>query len=60
MEDLLEPVLHAANAIGDEGKTGTVKDGLLHAGNEPEPKVLADLADFAQEVEVEDQLLVFA
>ena len=59
-EDLLEAVLHAANAVGDEGEAGTVEDGFLHAGDEAESEVLADLADLAQEVEVEDQSMVVA
>ena len=58
--DLLEAVLHPADAVGDEGEAGAVEDGLLHAGDEAEAEVLADLADLAQEVEVEDQLLVLA
>ena len=56
--DLLEAVLHPADAVGDEGEAGAVEDGLLHAGDEAEAEILADLADLAQEVEVEDQLLV--
>ena len=57
-EDLFETALYAANAVGDECEAGTVEEGLLHAGDEAESEVLADLADLAQEVEVEDQLLV--
>ena len=59
-EDLLETVLYAANAVGDEGEAGTVEDGLLDAGDEAEPEVLAYLADLAQKVEIEDQSMVVA
>ena len=59
-EDLLEAVLHAADAVGDEGEAGAVEEGFLHAGDEAEPEVLAHLAELAQEVEVEDQLVVIA
>ena len=43
-----------------KAKRGAVEDGLLHAGDEAEAEVLADLADLPQEVEVEDQVLVLA
>ena len=59
-EDLLEAVLHPAHAVGDEGEPRAVEDGFLHAGDEAEAQVLADLADLAQEVQVEDQLLILA
>ena len=59
-EDLLEAVLHPADAVGHEGEARAVEDGFLDTGDEAEPQVLADLADLAQEVEVEDQLLVLA
>ena len=57
-EDLFEAVLDPANAVGHEGETGAVEDGLLHACHEAEAQVLADLAHLTEEVEVEDQLLV--
>ena len=59
-EDLLEAVLHPADAVGHKGKAGAVEDGLLDAGDEAEPQVLADLADLAQEVEIENEFLIFA
>ena len=58
--DLLEAVLHPAQTVGHMVEARTVEDCLLHAGHEPEAQVLADFADFAQEVQVEDQLLVLA
>ena len=59
-ENLLEAVLHPADAVGHEGKARAVEDGFLDTGDEAEAQVLADLADLAQEVQVEDQLLVLA
>ncbi|OQC24622.1 MAG: hypothetical protein BWX71_01810 [Deltaproteobacteria bacterium ADurb.Bin072] len=59
-EDLLEAVLHPAYAVGHKGKAGAVKNGFLDAGDEAEPQVLADLADLAQEVEIENEFLVLA
>lgn len=55
---LLEAVLDAAQAVGDVRKAATVKDGLLHAGHETETQILADLAHFTQEAEVENERLV--
>ena len=53
--DLLKAVLHAAQAVGDVGKTATVEDGLLHTGHEAEAEVFfADLADFPEETKVEN------
>ena len=59
-EDLLEAVLHPADAVGHKGKARAVEDGFLDAGDETETQVLADLADLTQEVQVEDELLVLA
>ena len=59
-EDLLEAVLHPADAVGHEGEAGAVENGFLDAGDEAEPQVLADLADLAEEIQVEDQFLVLA
>ena len=56
--DLLEAVLHAPQAVGHVVEAGAVEDRLLHAGDEPEAQVLGDLAHLAQEVQVEDELLV--
>ena len=58
--DLLEAVLHAPHGLGDELEARVVEEALLHAGHEAEPRARADLADLAQEVEVEDQLLLLA
>src|SRR3989304_3167684 len=59
-EDLLEAVLHPADAVGHEGETSAVEDGFLDTGDEAESQVFADLANLAQEVEVEDEFLVLA
>ena len=56
--DLLEAVLHPPQAVGHVLEAGAVEDRLLHAGDETEAQVLRDLAHLAQEVQVEDQLLV--
>ena len=58
--DLFEAVAHAPYALADEGEAVVVEDGLLDSGHEPESEVLADLANLAQEVEVEDDLLIVA
>ena len=55
---LLEAVLHPADAVCHEGKPGAIKDGFLHAGNEPESQVFTDLADFTEEVQIQDELLI--
>ena len=59
-EDLLEAVLHPADAVGDKGEARAVENGFLDTGHEAEAQILADLADLAEEVEVEDQFLVLA
>ena len=55
---LLEAVLHPPHAVRHVGEAVAVEDRLLHAGDETEAEVLADFADLAQEVQVEDQLLI--
>ena len=47
--DLLEAVLHPAQAVGHVGEPGIVEDGLLQAGDEAEAQILADLAHLAEE-----------
>ncbi|OPY78412.1 MAG: hypothetical protein A4E70_02381 [Syntrophus sp. PtaU1.Bin005] len=59
-KNLLEAVLHPADAVGDKGETRTVENGFLDASHEAEAQILADLANLAEEVEVEDQLLILA
>jgi len=59
-EDLLEAVLYPADAVGDKGEARAVENGFLDTGHEAETQILADLADLAEEVEVEDQLLILA
>lgn len=57
-EDLLEAVLHPADAVGDKGEArSAVENGFMNTGHEAEAQVLADLAE---EVKFEDQLLVLA
>lgn len=58
--NLLEAVLHPADAVGHKGKVRAVKDGFLDTVNEAEAQVFADFADLKQNVEVEDKVLVLA
>ena len=58
--DLLEAVLHAPQGVGDELEA-RLSNRLSCTPAMKRKRVLsADLADLAQEVEVEDQLLLFA
>ncbi len=59
-EDLLEAVLHPANALGHEGEAVTVENGFLDTGDKAKTQVLADLADLPQKVQVKDKFLVLA
>ena len=59
-EDLLEAILDSTDTVGHEGKTRAVKDGFLHAGHETKPQVPANLADFAEEVQVQNEFLILA
>jgi len=58
-ENLLESVFDPLKAGCYEGETRAVEDGLLEPCNETEPEILADLADLAEKVEIEDDLLIF-
>jgi len=58
--DLLEPVLHPAEGVGDELQPRTVEDRFLHPRDEAEAEVLTDFAHLAEEVEVENQRLIGA
>ena len=57
-QHLLETVLDPPQIVGDERESLAVEDRLLYAGDEAQPEVAARLAEFAQEVEVEDEVLV--
>lgn len=57
-EQLLETVLHPAQALGDKREAGTIKNGFLHASHEAEPEIFTHLADFTQEVQIENQWLI--
>jgi hypothetical protein len=59
-QDLGEAVLDAPQAVGDVLEAAAVEDRLLHAGDEAEAQVFADLADLAQEGEVQHQRVVLA
>ncbi len=59
-QDLFKTVAHPPDAVCNKSKPGAVEYGFLHAGHEPEAKILADLADFAQKAEIQDQFLVFS
>jgi hypothetical protein len=59
-QHLREAVLHPAQAVGHVLEAAAVEDGLLHAGHEAEAQVLGDLADFTQEGQVEDEIVVLA
>ena len=58
--NLLEAILHPAQAVGDELELRVVEQALLQARNEAEADQLADLADFPQEAQVEDEVVLFA
>jgi hypothetical protein len=57
---LLESVLDPPDTIGHERESWAIENCLLDAGNETQAEVLTDLTDLAQEIEVENQLLVLA
>ena len=57
-QDLREAILHAAQAVGDVLEAAAVEDRFLHAGDETEAQVLRDLADLAQERQVEDEVVI--
>src|SRR5215510_3290420 len=59
-EQLLEAVLHPAQALGDKSEAGTIKDGFLHACHETEPQIFTHFADFTQKVQIENQRLISA
>jgi len=57
---LLEAILHAPYALGHEVETMTIENCFLNTSDETEAQVLGAFTDFAQEIQVEDQFLVFA
>ncbi len=57
---LLEPGPHPPQRLGDELEPGRVEERLLQAANEAEARSAADLTDLAEEVQVEDHLLLVA
>ena len=59
-EKLIEAVLHAPQTVGHVREPEAVEDRFLHAGYKAETEILADFADLAEEVQVEDQFLVSA
>ena len=59
-DDLREAVLHAAHGVRGEAQARAVEDGLLHAGHEAQAQILAGFADLAQEVQIQDELLIAA
>lgn len=59
-EDLLKAVLHAADAVGDKGKTLAVENGFLNTGHETKAQILTDLANLTEEVQIKNQFLVLA
>jgi hypothetical protein len=59
-QHLGEPVLHPAQAVCHVLEPAGVEDGLLDACHEAEAQMLGDLADLAQEGEIEDQVVVVA
>ena len=59
-QNLNEAIANAAQAVGDELEARAVENSFLHAGNEAEARVLANLADLAQERQVIDQVAAFA
>jgi hypothetical protein len=55
---LLEPGPDPADVLGDELELRVVEEALLQPGDEPQPHVLAGLADFTEVVQIEDLVLV--
>ena len=51
--DLLEPILHAPERIGDELKARIVKQAFLHACNEAKARAFADLAKLPEERKIQ-------
>ena len=58
-EDLLEAILDSAQTCRDKGESRAVENGFLDSGDEAEAQIFADLAHFAEEVQIEDQFLIF-
>ena len=59
-QNLNEAIANAAQAVGDELEARAVENGFLHACDETEARVLANLADLAQERQVIDEVTAFA
>ena len=59
-QDLLKAIFDAANAVGHKGKAWAVEDRFLDAGHKAKAQIFTDFAHFAQEVEIENQFLIFA
>ena len=51
--DLLEPILHAPERVGDELKARIVEQAFLHACDEAEARAFADLTKLAEERKIE-------
>ena len=56
--ELVEPVLHPAHAARHMLESGAVEYRFLNTRDEAEPKILADLADLAEECQILNQLTV--
>ena len=52
-KNLGEALVHAAQTVGHMLEAAAVEDGFLHAGHEAETQVLGDLADLAQEGQIQ-------
>ena len=59
-EYLGETVLHAAQTVGDVLEAVAVKDGFLHTRHEAETQMLGDFTDFAQERQIQHEVMIFA
>ena len=57
-QHLREPVLHAAQTVGDVLETVAVKNRFLHTGDEAETQVLGDLTNLPQERQVQHLSLI--
>jgi len=55
---LIEAVFHTPQTLGDELELRVVEQALLQATNEAETNQLTDLADFPEETQVEDQIVL--
>ena len=59
-KNLLEAIFDPAQVVGDKGKSGAIKNGLLYSGHEAKTQILANLTHLPQKAKIQDEFLVFA